>query len=127
MRMVVAAVAVVSLMALAGCKTSGTAAPETGKPSAATLVPAPLAYPAAGTRLRYEGTRSRGNDWTWDGVVSAKGDKTELVRGDGRTRSLYPGCLRHCNRVTHPITIVGYQKTVSPYNREDSHVHQGTL
>lgn len=96
-----------SALGLAGCQTTATAPKQQLEKQSIVMAPAEMAFPQAGSKLRYEGERGNGNAWNWQGVVTA-GEVRELKRSNDRLRSLFPGCLVHCNRTSHPFDEKAY-------------------
>lgn len=91
--------------------------------------------PPDGAVLTYQITDTERGYSTWHGIVHAG----ELQFQDGGKRSLYPGCLLHCDAHSHPITLSDYRALfpldvgrVAEYRRErvdggNAWVHRATV
>lgn len=103
---------IVGALVLTGCtERSGTNSPEiVARGNSVNLSSATLAFPEPGTQISYAWRDSERGNLSWRGVVTS-GPFGEMSMTDHpfhERRSLYPGCLLHCNRTSHPITEASY-------------------
>lgn len=98
---------------LGACNVETAQVEQASKPQSqsVSLAPSRLAFPTPGTEISYNwDDRQRGNR-PWRGVTTS-GPFGEMRMSEHilPNRSLYPGCLLHCNRTSHPIDEENYLK-----------------
>lgn len=104
--------AIVGALVLTGCtERPGTNSPEiVARGNSVNLSSASMAFPAPGTEIAYSWSDTERGSRPWRGVVTSGpfGEMSMIDHPVHERRSLYPGCLLHCNRTTHPITEASY-------------------
>lgn len=101
------------LLFLAGCNVETTQVGQDPRPQneSVTLSPAPLSFPEPGTEIAFNWIDSQRGSRPWRGVsTSGPFGEMRMTAHVHPTRSLYPGCLLHCNRSSHPITESSYRE-----------------
>lgn len=103
--------AVIGSLVVTGC----TDMPRQNKPEVVArgenvnLSAASMAFPPPGTEITYNWNDTERGNRPWRGVVtSGPFGEMSMTEHHHERRSLYPGCLLHCNRTTHPITEASY-------------------